>query len=220
MVDFCINQNSSRSQHSEEMEGKRVHHVSIYRGEGTVKGKHQGLAKYQRPANPLLPMGQGQRERALTPSFCETLRQFLSRRTWSLPNHSSGERAGRLNTTSLFLRGSPSHWSNLLVIARGSGSELIQSLEVSLLDTEQSKREKVDLEGQTENVYHTFHLELWYFYWNKILGFLGKVSPSKMKRSAPRRIQKAKFMKQEEFQGILEFLFFILWLRYTDVYLF
>lgn len=37
---------------------------------------------------------------------------------------------------------------------------MIQFLEVNLLGTEQSKGEKVDLEGKPENVHYTFHFEL------------------------------------------------------------
>lgn len=41
------------------MKGKRVSHMSIYTGEGRVKGKQQRLAKYQGLAKPFHPCAKG-----------------------------------------------------------------------------------------------------------------------------------------------------------------
>lgn len=47
------------------MKGREVNYVSIYRGEGRVKAKQQGLAKYQKLAKPFPPLGQGQEKEPL-----------------------------------------------------------------------------------------------------------------------------------------------------------
>lgn len=66
------------------MKGREVNYVSIYRGEGRVKAKQPGLAKYQRLAKPFPPLGQGQeKEPSPGPVSPAAIEKATNRKTMS-----------------------------------------------------------------------------------------------------------------------------------------